>query len=572
MDLGKFELEIILNRIDDALVAVDCAGKITLCNSAARRLITGGEDAVGKDVRSVIPNTRLPVVVSTGVEELNQQQRLEDTTIITNRFPVRDETGKVVGAVAIFRDVSEVKSLKEKISSLQEIRTLLRAIFEATQDAISVVDENGFGILINPAYTRLTGLSEGEVINKPATVDIAEGESVHLKVLRTGEPMRGVPMKVGPRRKEVLVFGSPIIVGGKLRGSVGVIHDVSEIRRLSEELERAKRWIRHLESKYTFSDILGESEVIRSCVEQARRAAQTPATVLLRGESGTGKELFAHAIHHASSRANRPFIRVNCAALADGILESELFGYVEGAFTGARRGGKLGLFEEANAGTLFLDEIGDISSGLQTKLLRVLQEKEIVRVGENRSIPVDVRVIAATNANLEEKIKSCMFREDLYYRLNVFPIFIPPLRHHAQDIKLLAGYLIRKYNQEFGRSVEGISHSALDTLMNYPWPGNVRELENILGRAIINMRSGETVIENHHLPQLSAREDTGSAPGQEDQIPYRGETYQEAQAIWEKNLLVRALQAAGGNKTKAAQILKISVRNLYYKMEKHGLG
>jgi len=571
MDLGKFELETILENMEDALVAVDCTGKITLFNHAARRLITNGEEAVGRDVGEVIPNTRLPVVLETGMKELSQQQKLADTTIITNRFPVRDDQGKVVGAVAIFRDVSEVKSLKEQISSLQEIRTLLSAIFEATQDAISVVDESGYGILINPAYTRITGLTEADVINKPATVDIAEGESVHLRVLQTREPMRDVFMKVGPNRKEVVVYCSPIIVGDKLRGSVGVIHDLSELRKLSEELDKAKRWIRHLESKYSFSDILGESEVLRNAVEQARRAAQTPATVLLRGESGTGKELFAHAIHHASSRADRTFIRVNCASLAEGVLESEIFGYVDGAFTGAKRGGRLGLFEEANGGTILLDEIGEISSGLQTKLLRVLQEKEIVRVGDNRPITVDVRVIAATNANLEEKMRCGLFREDLYYRLNVFPIFIPPLRHHAQDTELLASHLIRKFNQEYGRSVEGISSEALETLMNYPWPGNVRELENILGRAIINMRSGETTIERHHLPDLNAKQKSLSQPAFPDHSARQLETYEESYLKWEKALLTKALQAAGGNKTKAARLLNISVRNLYYKTDKHGL-
>lgn len=569
MDLDKFALKTILNHITDALVMVDCNGKITLFNSAARKL-TGREDVVGKDVRLVIPNTRLPEVLQTGTTELNQQQQLSDTTIITNRFPVRDESGKVMGAVAIFRDVSEVISLREQISTLHEIRTLLNAVFEATQDAISVVDENGLGILINPAYTRITGLTEADVINKPATVDIAEGESVHLKVLKTGEPMRNIPMKVGPKRKEVLVYGSPIVVRGKLRGSVSVIHDVSELRKLSEELDRVKRWIRHLESKYTFSDIIGESEAINSSVEKASTAAQTPVTILLRGESGTGKELFAHAIHHASNRANYPFIRVNCAALTESILESELFGYAEGAFTGAKRGGKLGFFEEANGGTLFLDEIGDITIGLQTKLLRVLQEKEIIRVGDNRTIAIDVRVIAATNVNLEEKIRDGQFRKDLYYRLNVFPIIIPSLHQRCEDIKILTCHLVNKLNQEYGRSVEGVSSAALQTLKSYHWPGNVRELENVIGRAIINMRSGGTIIEDHHLPQLSAPVESTS-DSLRDGKNTLGETFEESYAKWEKDLLIKTLKAADKKKTKAAQLLKISIRNLYYKMEKHGL-
>jgi PAS domain S-box-containing protein len=569
MELHGVELQAILDTIDDAVVAVDASGLITFFNSAARRLITEGQDAVGKHVTKVIPNTRLLEVLQTGIVELSQQQRINSTTIITNRFPLHNSHGEIIGAVAVFQDVTEVKTLKQQISSLQEVRTLLNAIFDSTQDAISVVDEQGFGILINPAYTRLTGLNEADVLNKPATVDIAEGESVHLRVLQTGEPIKGVPMKVGPKRKEVLVYCSPIKVEGKLRGSVGVIRDVSELRKLSDELEGAKRLIRHLESKYTFFDIIGKSEVIASVIEQATRAALTPATVLLRGESGTGKELFAHAIHHASNRVKGQFIRVNCAALSESILESELFGYVEGAFTGAKRGGKKGLFEESSDGTIFLDEIGEISSGLQSKLLRVLQEKEIVRVGDNRAVAVDVRIIAATNANLEDKIKQGTFREDLYYRLNVFPIYIPPLRQRREDMPLLVNFLIRKFNQEYGRNIEGISLGALERLTEYNWPGNVRELENILGRAIINMRSGEMEIEKYHLPLLEL---TRVNPPVESVLEkYSGKSYQELYQDWEKNLLEQALEQTMGNKTKSAQLLKMSVRNLYYKLEKYGL-
>ncbi len=569
MELDRLDIQAILDHIDDAVLAINRSGIITFFNSAARRLITQGQVAIGKHVTQVIPNTRLLEVVNSGRAEIRQQQTIKNTTIITNRFPLHNPEGEIIGALAVFQDITEVKSLKQQISSLQEVRTLLNAIFDATQDAISVVDEQGFGILINPAYTRLTGLTEADVLNKPATVDIAEGESMHLKVLQTGESVKGVQMKVGPTRKEVLVYCSPIQVDGKLRGSVGVIRDVSELRKLHDELEGAKRLIRHLEAKYTFFDIIGKSAVMSSVIEQAARAALTPATVLLRGESGTGKELFAHAIHHASSRVKGKFIRVNCAALSDSILESELFGYVEGAFTGARRGGKLGLFEEASGGTILLDEIGEISGGLQSKLLRVLQEKEIVRVGDNRAVAVDVRVIAATNANLEAKIGDSTFREDLYYRLNVFPIYIPPLRQRSEDIPLLVNFLIRKFNQEYGRNVEGITPEALARLLEYKWPGNVRELENILGRAIINMRSGETEIGKFHLPPLDLS--YPNIPAVQAKEQYSGKSYQELFEAWEKHLLEQVLEQTSGNKTEASRLLKVSVRNLYYKLEKHGL-
>jgi len=229
------------------------------------------------------------------------------------------------------------KGIKE-FTTQKDIQSTLMAIIHSTDDAISVVDANGLQTIINPAYTRLTGLTEEDVLGKPPTIDIADGdESMHLKVLRTRKPVHGIKMKVGPNRKEVIVNVSPVIVDGVLKGSVGVIHDVSEIKYLSGELERFKQRVRHLESKYTFKDIVGNSRSMIIAKEQAKRAAETPATVLLQGESGTGKELFAHAIHHLSKRKNQQFIRVNCSALVDTLLESELFGYEGGSFTGAKK-------------------------------------------------------------------------------------------------------------------------------------------------------------------------------------------------------------------------------------------
>ncbi|MGI6604259.1 MAG: sigma-54 interaction domain-containing protein [bacterium] len=466
-----------------------------------------------------------------------------------------------------------IARLKREINALAQAELLLQAIINATQDAISVVDEHGRGILVNPAYTRLTGLTEKDVLGKPANVDIAEGESIHLKVLTTKKPVRGAMLKVGPQRKEVIVDVAPIIVQGRLRGSVGVIHDVSQIKQLTEELARAQQRIRHLEAKYTFEDIVGESPELRAAIEQAERAADLPATILLRGESGTGKELFAHAIHNLSRWCRGQFVRVNCTAITESLLESELFGYEEGAFTGARRNGKKGYFEEAQGGTIFLDEIGEISPTLQAKLLRVLQEKEIIRVGGNSPITVNVRVIAATNINLEQAVQEGRFREDLYYRLNVVPIFIPPLRYRKDDIPLLVNHLIKKFNQQFGRAVERVSPQVLSTLVAYDWPGNVRELENILGRAIINMRFNETVIQAHHLPSLgnlppSPRYNSNKSWGF-SWSP--GQTLAKVTARAEEAALRKALEHTGGNKTEAARVLGISPRTLYYKLEKYGL-
>ncbi|MBT9172747.1 MAG: Arginine utilization regulatory protein RocR [Syntrophomonadaceae bacterium] len=567
------EMNVILNSTHEGIMAVDGLGRITVFNRAAEELLgMKSENVLGCLVTQVIPNTRLHLVLRTGRAELNQRQQLGHITIITNRVPIKGLDGKIVGAVAVFRDITDVIQLAEEITSLKETQTMLQAIINSTQDAISVVDENGMGLLINPAYTRLTGFAEKDVIKQPATVDIAEGESVHLQVLKTGQQVKGVSMKVGPARKAVLVDAAPMVVDGMLKGSVAVIHDVSEIHRLSEELDSAHRLIRRLEAKYTFDDIVGMSEEIRYAVAHAKKAAEIPATVLLRGESGTGKELFAHAIHHTSQRRRSRFVRVSCAAIPESLLESELFGYVEGAFTGAKPGGRRGYFEEANKGTLFLDEIGEINLAVQAKLLRVLQEKEIVRVGDSKPVSVDVRIIAATNANLEERVKKGQFREDLYYRLNVVPIYIPPLRHRKTDIPHLVSYLLRKLNQEYGRSVADISPAALNRLLDYSWPGNVRELENLLGRAIINLGYGQTAIESEHLPPLVKYLDyrfSGRPDKRAEHFHRSGETLEELRSKWEKELVTDALAQVGGNRAKAAALLGISIRSLYQKLSRY---
>ncbi|MBI5074005.1 MAG: sigma-54-dependent transcriptional regulator [Nitrospirae bacterium] len=567
---AKSEIEIIFDAASDGMIAVKSDGLVTLFNKAAER-ITGlsAQDIIGRPAVDVIPNTRLHIVLAEGMAEIGQEQNLGNTVIITNRVPVRDADGSVRGAVAVFRDITEIKKLSTTISDLWNVRSLLEAVLDSTSDAISVADGSGNNIIVNPAYTRITGLPPEAVIGKHATVDIAEGESMHMQVLKTGKPVKNVHMRVGPAKKEVIVNVAPVYIDGEIRGSVGVIRDISEVIALTEELAHAKKLIRQLKARYTWDDIIGKSPAIELAKEQAKRAAETPATVLLRGESGTGKELFAHAIHNASSRRKGQFVRINCAALSENLLESELFGYEEGAFTGAIKGGKRGLFEEASRGTIFLDEIGEISLALQKKLLRVLQEKEVTRVGSAVPLPIDLRVIAATNANLELNVKDGSFREDLYYRLNVLPIQIPPLREIKADIPVLAEHIIFKLNQSYGREVQTISDDAMEVLLSYNWPGNVRELENVIGRAMINMRLNEKVIESEHLPLLGC-EKINQAFFTAEQGSLR--TLDQAVSAAERTAIIRALSEAGGSRQKAAVLLDTALRNLYYKIKKYGLG
>lgn len=570
----SYKQELIFNATNDGMVVIDRQGKVILFNKRAEEIMdVSKEQAIGKEVLEVIPTSRLLLILKTRRIESNQEMVLKNgRKIITTRIPIIEENGTLMGAFAVFKDITEVVNLAEEITDLKEIQTMLQAIIHSSDDAISVVDENGRGILINPAYTRLTGLTQEQVIGHPATADISEGESMHMKVLQTRRAVRGVPMRLGPNKKEVIVNVAPIIVKGKLKGSVGVIHDMSEMKSLSRELNRARQIIRNLEAKYTFEDIIGRSEEMVIAIEQAKLGAKTPVTVLLRGESGTGKELFAHAIHNASDRKYNKFIRVNCAAISESLLESELFGYEEGAFSGAIRGGKRGLFEEANNGSIFLDEIGELSANTQAKLLRVLQESEIIRVGGTKPININVRIIAATNVNLEKGIAIGSFREDLYYRLNRMPIQIPPLRKRKEEIPILCRRLIEKINRDYGRNVEGVTEEALAQLIIYDWPGNVRELENILGRAIIFMKYNETLINVHHLPELrNINSRNVSSLGNANENHSLAKTLPEMLEEFEAKIIQETLNRLNGNKTLTAKTLGLSVRNLYYKLEKFNL-
>ncbi|SHH33168.1 sigma-54 interaction domain-containing protein [Thermosipho atlanticus] len=554
----------VLDSIIEGVIIVDEGARILYINKTAVRLLNLSGDFIGKHVTKVVPNTRLHIVVRTGIPEIDEVQHVGKNIIVTSRIPLKDKEENIVGAVAVFRDITSVKKLAEEITNLHEIEARLKAIIDSTYDAISVADEYGNVILVNKAYTELTGFKPEEVIGKPATVDIAEGESIHLMIAKTRKPIYNARLKVGPMKKEVIVNAEPLFVRGKFSGSVAVVHDVSKILDLTRELEEMRRMMRQVKAQYTFEDIIGKSEKILMAKEQARKVAKTPVTVLLRGESGTGKELFAHAIHNESNRKNGPFISVNCAAIPENILEIELFGYSGGAFLGARKEGKKGLLEEADGGTLFLDEIGKMPLSLQAKILRFIERKEFLPVGSTTVKKVDVRIIAATNMNLEELVKKEKFLSDLYFRLNVFPIFLPSLREIKEDIPVLVKHLSKKIARQFGRKVDDVSSVAVKYLKSYDWPGNVRELENVIGRAIINMNINETILEKRHFPTLFLEKTS-------ENFKYEG-SLKSLVEDFERKVIENVLKENKGDRTKTARSLGISIRTLYYKIEKYGLG
>jgi len=559
---------IVLDSIIEGIIIVDSESKVLYLNKNAQKLLNLSSDIVGKKVDEVVKNTRLHIVVQTGIPEIDQVQHTENAVIITSRIPIKDEKGKIIGAVAVFRDITSVRKLAEEITNLKEIEAQLKAIIDSTNDAISVADENGIVRMVNKAYTKITGYSPEDVIGKPATIDIAEGESIHMLIAKLRQPIYNAKLKVGPAKKEVIVNATPLFVKGRFKGSVAVVHDVSEIFRLTAELEEVKRLIRHMRAQYTFDDIIGDSRVIQIAKEQAKKVAQTPATVLLRGESGTGKELFAHAIHNSSPRKNKPFVSVNCAAIPESILESELFGYEEGSFTGALQGGKKGLVEEADSGTLFLDEVGKLPLSLQPKLLRFIESKEFVPIGGRNVKKVDVRIIAATNMELEKMVRSGAFLPDLYFRLNVFPIYLPPLKERKEDIPKIAMHIVKKLNQQYGRMVEGISPGVIKYITSRDWPGNVRELENFFGRVMISMGPEERFIEIKHLP-----EDSGIRTEKEESeiLPLGERTLKDLVEEYERKIILTALKQVNGDKSEAAKLLDISIRTLYYKMERYNI-
>ncbi|MFL6517143.1 MAG: sigma-54 interaction domain-containing protein, partial [Bacillus sp. (in: firmicutes)] len=357
-------------------------------------------------------------------------------------------------------------------------------------ERIVVVDDNGIILYINEAYCQFLGTTIKDAVNRPVQ-EVIENSRMHI-VAKTGQKELAALHPING--SEMIANRFPIIEDGKIVGAVGTVMFrtpeewrmyKTKIQGLVEELKYYKTKLeKELKSKYQFNDLIGKSSTFLATKKLAERISGSNSSVLLIGDSGTGKELFAHAIHNSSMRASLPFVAINCASIPEHLLESELFGYDDGAFTGAKKGGKKGQFEIANNGTLFLDEIGDMPLSMQSKLLRVLQEKEIQRVGGQKSIAVDVRIIAATHRDLEMLVEEGKFRQDLYYRLNVIKIEIPPLRERKEDIPLISQSLLKKLEGKFYRKGIELSTVVEERLMEHSWPGNIRELENVLERSI----------------------------------------------------------------------------------------
>lgn len=466
----------------------------------------------------------------------------------------------------IMNEASEIHGVDKLLHENALMQERLQMILESVQDGICVVDRSGEVTYVNPSYLRIVHKTPEMVVGQNVFETAADGN--RCAVLRSGIARIG-SIRHKKDGTTIIANVNPIFVDGEIAGVVSVIKDITEIQTLMERLSQVSAKAEYLEQELlrtkktaqAFANYIGKSGKVVDVLALASKAADSSANVLIRGESGTGKEVIAEGIHYASGRRRGPFIRVNCGAIPGALLESELFGHEKGAFTGAVRR-KLGKFELANHGTIFLDEIGELDKNLQVKLLRVLQQKEFDRVGGEETIHVDVRIIAATNRDLEAMVREGTFRDDLYYRLNVIPIILPPLRDRPDDIPLLVEHFIEKISKENKKDVRGITPDAMQMFMHYRWPGNVRELENVIERVITLMDTDlitAAVLPSYIKGDIAGREVQSLA----DDTVLPWEEY-------EKQIIANALRQ-GTSFNGAAKLLRISHKTVAAKARKYGL-
>lgn len=562
------QLAKIVDSIHNGVVAVDRDGKITLFNKAMERIFgIPASEAIGSPIYEIIPYTGLLRVLTTGKAHIGRKFNIGEQVYLANRTPIINN-GEVVGAVGVIQDVTEFQAIVDELEYVKDLQGTLATVLDAAYEGLLVINNEGYITMVNQAFAGLLNASPDSLVGKHVSQVIKDSRMPI--VVQTGVPEVGELQRIN--EQEVIIQRVPIVKDGKTLGAVGKIMFkgvaelnalVAKVSCLNTELAYYKGEVqKYRGARYGLNHIIGESKEMVALKDTIRRIALSNSTILIRGETGTGKELVAHAIHMESSRRYAPFIQVNCAAIPEHLLESELFGYEEGAFTGARKGGQIGKFQLAHGGTIFLDEIGDMSLSLQAKLLRILQEREVERLGAVKTTPIDVRVIAATNTDLEQLLKKGLFREDLFYRLNVVSLRLPPLRERIDDLELLVEYFCEKFKKEFNTDFQMIAEEVWEIFRRYRWPGNVRELEHVLERAF-NVMEGNCITIKE-LPLYLQKQAKKSKVEESHQLQ---QILDEA----EKTAVIEALRTAGGNKAQAAQRLGISRAWLYRLIRKHGL-
>lgn len=577
--LNTSVLEALIENPYVAYVIVDEEGFIIYMNQTYMDILELKiEEVMGKHILEITPHSRLPETLRTGRIYKADIWPIKGRDTIVCRMPII-KNGEVIGAIgqSLFLDMAGARILMKKLQETEA--AFSEGLVQSPYMVYVIVDKNGIITFMNQTYLDMLEMKREDVVGKH--IHKITPHSRLPEILKTGEVHEVANWEINGR--ETIVTRAPIVKDGEIIGAVGrsLFLDISSAKMLVNKLQETENKLQETEkelkiykeelrqiygAKWQFEDLIGQTQEFLMVKSMAQQLSQTRSTLLITGESGTGKELFAQAIHNNSGRESGPFVRINCAALPENLLESELFGYEEGAFTGAKKGGKPGKFELAKKGTIFLDEIGDMPLTMQTKLLSVLQERIIERVGGNSPIPIDVRIIAATNRNLEEMVKKQTFREDLYYRLNVVRLDLPSLRERMADISLLVEDLAAKINNKLKTDVKTVSVQAMNLLQSYSWPGNVRELENLLERAVnLADMNGETCLDIQHFPSL-LKQSSNQVPGESTE-----DNLNKAVEKLEKEVIQRVLKKTRNNKAQASRILGLNKSVLYRKLDKYNI-
>lgn len=539
-------------------------------------MVTGAfmaEENIGTNAMGTALRTDRPIQVNATEHFIDAYHRWT-----CSAAPVHNLEGEVIGALNLTGHASDVHphtlglviAATQAIESMLESLTIQQQLAEANQYAFTLMNNLAFGVLaidlndeihwVNDTACRSLNIRRLMMLNKPVTDFYKEWPKVKRRILM-GEVFldeEGRFTLEGGDEKYMLNAYPIRTPENEVLGFMLTLREYRRVLNLVNKFSGSH-------ARYTFQDIIGISRVIQQVVSYARKIAPGPSSVLITGESGTGKEVFAQAIHNASTRRDAPFVAINCGAISTTLIESELFGYEEGAFTGARKGGRPGKFELADKGTLFLDEIGEMPLEMQVKLLRTIQEGSVTRIGGDKDIKVDVRIIAATNKNLAEEVKRGRFRLDLFYRLNVIPLQIPPLRDRREDIRALVKFFLKQKAVSLGKNIPYLSPTLMEKILDYQWPGNIRELENFIEKAVLLDGGILQVVDSREVAEQkpALHPETVANDGPLDELPLI--SLEDA----EREVISRAVKRLGGNISKAAKILKISRNTLYLKMKKY---
>lgn len=562
------EMDMLTELISQGVIILDPEGRFVFLNKTAE-MITGlaRVDVLGQSALKMLPEFGLDRLLREKICCVNHQINFRDSSILLNSVFVYFGDNEAA-TVVVFEDITRKQALMADLKCKQNVIYDLDAIINSSYDGIYITDATGLTLMVNSAYERITGCNKEELVGQYVEDLVKKGilsNSITKQVVRRKEPITILQrVKNG---KQVVNTGSPIMnKAGEVEKVVTNVRDLTELNRLSEQLEKTRALSEKYESELLAlkkqHDIIIKNEKMRKIMEKVSVIAKVDSSVMLLGESGVGKEIIATAIHEASGRKNKPFIKINCGAIPENLLESELFGYEPGAFTGANKS-KPGMLELAHEGTLFLDEVAEMPLNLQVKLLRVLQDQVIVRLGGIRSYKINVRIITATNKDINRMVQEGRFREDLYYRLNVIPIQIPPLRERKSDIPILINHFLNNFNDLYGREKQ-MDRKVMDILMDYKWPGNVRELKNLIEMLVVC--SPYDMITLDDVPETIFKREKGN--GDESIVVNSVLPLKEAVEELESKLFNKAYLLSKTS-YEVARVLKISQPTAFRKMKKY---